>query len=186
MSGIRITAGSLKGRKIELPPGPVRPTSSRAREAVFNILSDKIPGSRFLDLFAGSGIMALEAISRGASAAVAVEISGKAVSVISDMASRLGISLTARRSDAIRFLAGKERLQPFDIVYADPPYDYAEYDRLLESLDKSPLLRTDGIVAIEHRKKRKLETGAELARLVHREGRSWGQVTVEFFDVLEA
>lgn len=185
MSGVRVTAGSLKGRRIDLPSSPVRPTSSRAREAVFNILATEIGGSRFLDLFAGSGIMSLEAISRGAIEALAVEISGRSVAALEDLARRLSIPLRARRGDALRFLTSAGSEPPFDVVYADPPYDFGSYPNLLRALDQTSLVSPGSIVAVEHRRKTSLDAGTELARLVHREGRSWGQVTVEFFDVRE-
>ncbi len=98
MSGIRITAGFLKGRKIDLPPGPIRPTSSRAREAVFNILSNEIIDARFLDLFAGSGIMSLEAVSRGASDALAVDISGKSIAALNAVAKSLELPREGEKS----------------------------------------------------------------------------------------
>lgn len=182
---MRITAGTLKGRKFPVSSGTVRPTSSRAREAVFNILADDVPGSRFLDLFAGSGIMSVEALSRGAREAVAVDSSGKAVAELDAQAKKMTLPLTVRRMDALRFIAGARREEPFDVVYADPPYDYAGYDDLLIAIDRQLPLTPGAVVLIEHRKKRDPFEVRDPERLVHRDSRSWGQVSVELFDALE-
>ena len=185
MKGMRITAGTLKGRRLALPPGEIRPTSSRAREAVFNILSDEIPGCRFLDLFAGSGVMSIEAISRGASHALAVEIAGRAVAAIKTVARELDLPLDARRGDVLRFLASSSGLEPFDVVYADPPYDFAHYGALISAIDRELPLHPGAVVVVEHRKKRRLDEEIPLERLSHRESRSWGQISVEIFDLIE-
>ena len=82
MPSLRVTGGTLRGRRVPVPAGEVRPTSERARQAYFNIVSDRIAGARFLDLFAGSGIFSLEALSRGAAAAIAVEQSQRQCAAI--------------------------------------------------------------------------------------------------------
>ncbi|MGK2856954.1 MAG: RsmD family RNA methyltransferase, partial [Thermoanaerobaculia bacterium] len=75
MSSVRISGGTLRGRKVQLPRGELRPTSSRAREAYFNVIAPSIEGARFLDLFSGTGVFSLEAASRGAASIVAVDSS---------------------------------------------------------------------------------------------------------------
>jgi 16S rRNA (guanine966-N2)-methyltransferase len=180
MSGLRITAGSLRGRKVVLPGSGIRPTSSRAREAVFNILSAQIVGARFLDLFSGSGIMALEAISRGASKAVAVDASDRTVRELNDLATRWQIPLEARWSDAILFVESSSSGEPWDIVYADPPYDSANYPKLLRAIDTHLPLSEVAIVAVEHRRDSPplLEP---FERLEQWSARSWGEVAVLFY-----
>lgn len=180
MSGIRITAGQFRGRKVPFELDGVRPTSSRAREAFFNIVAREIPGARFLDLYAGSGIMSLEAISRGAAEAVAVDLSGRALSALAAVARSWEIAVTTRREDVIRFLSSPS--SPFDVVYADPPYDFDHHDQLVTALDARAALTPGAVVAVEHRKKRPLGD-VELSRLTHRETRSWGQVTIDLFDL---
>jgi 16S rRNA (guanine966-N2)-methyltransferase len=181
MSGVRITAGSLRGRRVALSDSGIRPTSSRAREAVFNILSPEISGARFLDLFSGSGIMALEAISRGAAHATAVDSSAKSVRALDDLTERWAIPLEARRSEVFRFLESSSSGEPWDIVYADPPYDFADYPKLLTAIDAHLPLAKDAIVAIEHRRDRPPALDVTLRRLEEWSARSWGEVAVLFY-----
>jgi 16S rRNA (guanine966-N2)-methyltransferase len=134
VSELRISGGELGGRRIRVPKGDVRPTTERVREAVFSILAD-VSGSRVLDLFCGSGALAIEALSRGASEATLVDTHPRTAR---ENVERLGLSERARvvRSDATRFL---RRAEPgaFDLVLCDPPYRLA--DRL--ATDLGPLIR---------------------------------------------
>ena len=150
MSFLRITAGDLKGRRIRVPSGPVRPTSERARQAFFNIVSDRIEGARFLDLFAGSGVFSFEALSRGAASAVAVDASRRNAAAIEATAKEFGSPIEVMTGDvlaAIKRLGGRE----FDLVYADPPYEWEHYDELLMALDQGPIA-SGGLAALEHRR----------------------------------
>ena len=144
MATLRVTAGSLRGRRVPVPPGEVRPTSERARQAFFNILGDRIAGAHFLDLFAGSGIFSFEAISRGAASSLAID---KHVEPIVRLAAEWNVNVTTMKADV---LAGIARLgeRVFDVAYADPPYDYAHYDELRQAIDGRAEL-----VAIEHRRR---------------------------------
>jgi 16S rRNA (guanine966-N2)-methyltransferase len=151
VTALRITAGALRGRRIAVPKDDVRPTSERARQAYFNIIGERIHDARFLDLFAGSGIFSFEAVSRGAQASVAVDISRAHTRAIERAARELDVAVKAVSADA---LAGIKRLGStvFDLVYADPPYDYAHYDQLLTAIDTDLPLAPDAVVAIEHRR----------------------------------
>lgn len=151
MAQLRITGGALRGRRVPVPAGEVRPTSERARQAYFNIVSTRIDGARFLDLFAGSGVFSLEALSRGASAAIAVEASRRQCAAIEQTARDFGVLVTTVSGDAIEALP-RVGSTPFDLVYADPPYDYDQYDDLLAALARVPLTG-DALVAIEHRRR---------------------------------
>jgi len=119
---VRITAGRWKGRRLEAP-ADARPTSGRAREALFDLLGDRVSGARVLDLFAGSGAVGLEAVSRGAASAVLVESDARGIRRTLD---RLGDDAVVVRliagdaADAVEQLAGSGEL--FDVVFADPPY----------------------------------------------------------------
>lgn len=151
MAQVRITGGSLRGRRVPVPAGEVRPTSERARQAYFNIVNARIAEARFLDLFAGSGVFSLEALSRGASAAVAVEQNHKQCLAIEQTARDFGVLVTTVSGDALEALPRVGSV-PFDLVYADPPYDYERYDDLLAALARVPLTG-DALVAIEHRRR---------------------------------
>ena len=121
---MRIVAGTLGGRRLKAPAGrATRPTSDRVREALFSILGD-LDGARVLDLFAGSGALGIEALSRGASAAVFVDTDPKALTAIKANLQALDITAKVHRRDAIAYLnnAGEA---PFDLVFLDPPYSSA-------------------------------------------------------------
>ena len=181
MTTLRITAGTLRGRRIPVPKGEVRPTSERARQGYFNIVSDRIDGSRFLDLFAGSGIFSFEAISRGASSALAVDQSRANTIAVSRVAETLQVAIEVVNSDVIRAL-DRFNGRSFDLVYADPPYDYASYDALLEALDRGPLA-DDSIVAIEHRRRSDPFT-TTTQRLTPWRRAEYGEVWITFFSSL--
>ncbi len=122
---MRVIAGSAKGMRLEPVPAGVRPVSDRAREGLFSSLAPDVPGARVLDLFAGTGAMAIEALSRGAEKAVLVERSAEAAATIhanlerTHLADRADVVL----ADAGSFVAGSPPDRPFDLVLADPPYE---------------------------------------------------------------
>ena len=134
---MRVIAGTARGRRLEAPPGPgTRPTSDRVREAVFDMLSamDRVEGARVLDLFAGSGALGIECLSRGAESAVLVDRDPAAVATIRRNLVVLGedaARATVVQADAGGYVAGAGR---FDLVLADPPYEYEGWSRLLERL----------------------------------------------------
>lgn len=125
----RIVAGTVGGRRLAVPPGDrTRPTTDRAREAMFGTLAAllDLDGARVLDLFAGSGAVGLEAVSRGAAAALLVESDARAAATARDNARALGLAdrVTVRRDRVERVLAGEPG--PYDLVFADPPYALAD------------------------------------------------------------
>jgi 16S rRNA (guanine966-N2)-methyltransferase len=153
---MRVVAGELGGRHLEAPRGgKVRPTADRVREAVFSILGD-IDGSRVLDLYCGTGALAIEAISRGAESAVLVDT--KAATARRNVEA-LGVEdrCAVVRADAIRYL-GSEKSR-FDLVFCDPPYKLA--DRLGPELDKAlpARLARRGRVIVESEIRRPLKLG---------------------------
>ena len=174
MSSLRITAGTLRGRRVPVPPREVRPTSERARQAYFNIVSDRIEGARFLDLFAGSGIFSFEAVSRGAASATAVEENRKYAAAIETLASEWKMPVSVIAKDVFKALP---KLGKFDLIYADPPYDFGRYDELVEALDG-----IGGLVAIEHRRDRLKPVPTECAdRLQPVRTVEYGEVSITFF-----
>jgi 16S rRNA (guanine966-N2)-methyltransferase len=152
----RIVAGAARGRRLAVPPGEgTRPTSDRAREALFSALGSLIrawAGRRLLDLYAGSGAVGLEALSRGAAGVVLVESDAKAARTITANVAAVGLpGAEVRRTTAelaVRSLAVAGG-PPFDVVFADPPYDLGN-DRLGEVLlALRPALAADAVVAVE-------------------------------------
>ncbi len=170
MADLRITAGTLRGRRIPVPRFNVRPTSERARLAYFNILGEEIAGSKFLDLFAGTGIFSFEAVSRGAASATAVD------SHVDDVVKRARDWKVAVKGVAGDVVSTVPTLGAFDIAYVDPPYDYDRYDELLAALDKARI----GQVAIEHRRRTDPFT-IKTNRLNFHRRAEYGEVWITFF-----
>jgi 16S rRNA (guanine(966)-N(2))-methyltransferase RsmD len=125
---VRIVAGRWGGRRLTTPKGTtVRPTADRVREALFSILGDFVQDARVLDLFAGSGALGLEALSRGAARATFVDSSAASVAAVRANLEALGGEAEVRRGDALRFLgAAKGQTRQYDLVLLDPPYRLAE------------------------------------------------------------
>ena len=121
---MRVIAGTYGGRRLQAPPGmDTRPTSDRVREALFSILGERVPGARVLDLFAGSGALGIEALSRGAAEATFVDNAAPAVRAIGANLEALGADATVVRAEARRFLGGASRsARQYDLVFLDPPY----------------------------------------------------------------
>jgi len=156
---MRVVAGEFGGRRLEVPKGArMRPTADRVREALFSILSD-VGGTRVLDLYCGTGALAIEALSRGAASAVLVD-TDPAVARRNVEALGLGDRCEIRRSDVIRYLSrASER---FDLVFCDPPYKLA--DRLAPQLDQliPDRLTKEGRVILESAARRPLDLGLPL------------------------
>lgn len=159
---MRIIAGRYRGRKLKSPPSSqTRPTSDRLRETLFNILTPRIKGARFLDLCAGTGAVGIEALSRGASYVTFVDKSRKMCELIQANLDALDVEqseVAIVADDALSFLRHfvKKGEQPFDIVFFDPPYA-ADYEAVLNLIsDTTVILHPDGIVVVEHYKKKSL------------------------------
>jgi 16S rRNA (guanine966-N2)-methyltransferase len=162
---MRVIAGTLRRRTLEAPPGmATRPTSDRLRKTLFNVLAPRIEGARFLDLYAGSGAVGIEAASRGAERVVLVERAAGALKILRANLESLGLR-GGVRVEAVSVAAFLKKVRPesagfaFDVVFMDPPYEAEdEYALALGLLggDASRLLATDGLVIAEHRRKEKL------------------------------
>lgn len=153
---MRIVAGQFGGRRLVMPKDArVRPTSDRVREAWMSILGGELAGARVLDLFAGSGALGLEALSRGAVSVTFVELNPASLRALRENIAALGVeqATTVHRGDALRFA---ERLggQEFDLVLADPPYATDQAERLVAHFRRHPFGR---ILSVEH------SSGLELA-----------------------
>jgi 16S rRNA (guanine966-N2)-methyltransferase len=157
----RIIGGQGKGRRLRTPAGDAtRPTGARVRQTLFDILAPEIPRCRFLDAFAGSGGIGLEALSRGAAAVVLVDLSSAAVAALRDNVrtlSSVGGEARVYRQDTRVALAALARAgEAFDVIYFDPPYDSDFYEPLLEMVATKGLLAPGGVAVAEHFKKRVL------------------------------
>jgi 16S rRNA (guanine966-N2)-methyltransferase len=158
---VRVIAGELGGRRLRAPSGRVtRPTSDRVREALFAVLGE-LSGARVLDLFAGSGALGIEALSRGAAGAVFVERDAVAVRVLRANLAALGVRPAAaevRRGDALAALrTARGRKETYDLVFIDPPYSQAHDLGLALSAVLPSLLRPAARVVVESDRRAPLE-----------------------------
>ena len=172
---MRIIAGTRKGHNIQAPPGRgTRPTSDRVRENIFNILGP-IDDAVVLDLYAGSGALGLEALSRGAARAVFVERDGAAARVIEQNLDKLRLHGTVLRQDAVAVVAAETR--KYDLVLVDPPYEmYGDIEpQLARYLPR--LLAADGVVVVETDVKVQPQLPLE-----ERTSRRYGSVRVTVYD----
>lgn len=178
---MRIIGGTYKNHRLKTPKKlTVRPTPEALRETLFNILQNRIEGARILDLFAGTGAISIEAVSRGAQAAVCVENGKEALQCLSANIAALDLqkSITVVRTDAIAFLEKSTNAMPaFDIIYADPPYLQQQEEGLslaqqvLNSIDAQPLLAEDGVFFLEHSKEMPVSTESLKNLVLHKERR---------------
>ena len=177
---MRIIAGDARGRRIEAPEGrDTRPTLDRVRENLFNMLQGEIAGSRVLDLFAGSGALSFEALSRGAETAGLADHARKAIAIEKKNAETLGYADRVRIIPADWRKALKEIENAglrFDIVFLDPPYAMLDLKDVFTGLN--PVLSRDALIILEHEAGRKPDTGEGFE--CFRE-RNWGFCGVSFF-----
>ena len=150
---MRIIAGENRGKKLKAVPGmKTRPTADRVKEAVFSSIDDRLYGSRFLDVFSGTGNIALEAVSRGAEEAVLLEKDADALKIIQDnvTACRQDTRCTIMRGDSFASMNMLHRQgKQFDIIYVDPPYQGGLYEEVLKNIADKNLLAQDGIILLE-------------------------------------
>jgi len=154
---MRILSGKYKGRVIKMPAG-IRPTQDKVRKSLFDILKDCIEGTKFLDLFAGSGVIGIEALSRGAVFAVFVEGEGQQSKVLRENIDALGIRealvLTQEASRAIENLHKQSKF--FDIIFLDPPYYQEMSKKTLQTLSDYDILTAKGLIIVQHFRKDQL------------------------------
>jgi len=178
---MRVIAGRLRGRRIEAPRGSrVRPTYDRVRASVFDILGPDVEGARVLDLFAGSGALGIECISRGAGSVIFVEMDRDVATVLRANLESLGVSGSAVvvRGDALRLLAGAVPGGPFDIVFVDPPYGKGLEGAVLRRLSSWQGLAPGARVLVEHASGD--EPGPEHGPLVLERRERYGSTEVDF------
>lgn len=180
---MRVIAGTAKGTRLEAPKGRnTRPTLDRVREALFSILGAKVMEARVLDLYAGTGAIGIEALSRGAAHCEFVENDAECAALLQR---NLGAARVESRSNIrrLRLPDGLSSIgragEKYALIYADPPFEFSEYSLLCSELVRNGLLEPDGIVIIEHGAQTSLaECSAELVRF--REAR-YGKTCLSFF-----
>ena len=154
----RVVAGKFRGIILDAPKGDnTRPTGDKVKEALFSIIQSHVPGSDFIDLFAGTGGIGIEALSRGASSVILVEKAGQACAVIKNNIMKLHLDedddIKLMRSGfdaALESLAGEER--KFDIIFMDPPYRMAQkaVQTATKIIESNDLLKDGGMLIVEH------------------------------------
>ena len=146
---MRVITGSARGRKLKTPESyDIRPTADSVKEAVFNILQFDIEGRRVLDLFAGTGQLGIEALSRGAAEVVFVDESRESVRIVKENLKTCGFSAPVYQTNALDFLRSCGK---FDLIFVDPPYDAGLYAPVLERINAIDILSDGGIIICEAR-----------------------------------
>ena len=148
---MRIVSGKYKGKRITAPENlPVRPTTDRAKEALFSILDSRYYFDRknVLDLFSGTGNIAFEFSSRGAEHITTVDSNNNCINFIKKTSSDLELNITSLQSDCIKYLESCEK--QFNIIFADPPYNFEEHQKIKEIIFERNLVKKDGCLIIEH------------------------------------
>lgn len=153
---MRVIAGAAGGIRLDAPKNGVRPTMDRVKAAIFSSLGEEIIGARVLDLFAGTGALGIEALSRGAASVLFVEENSAAVAVIERNLARTKLEGRVRKQEVFAFLHSAQMRDPFRIIFADPPYEKTksggEFTRLLlEDVQLAEMLEPSGIFVLEKR-----------------------------------
>ena len=181
---MKVTGGQAKGKKIYIPKGvPVRATSDRTKESLFNILPS-MEGKLFLDLFAGTGNIGIEALSRGAARAVFVEKNNLLIEAIKKNLSLCGFIdqyelIPTAAENGIQLLA--RRKEKFDVIFADPPYERSFLQKTVDSLGRASLVSENGIIVIEHSHREKYEENDD--KFILTDQRRYGDTMLSFFEI---
>jgi 16S rRNA (guanine(966)-N(2))-methyltransferase RsmD len=185
---MRISGGIAKGRKVGIKKAfsrkregdELRPTPAKVRKAIFDILGDRIIGSRFLDLYAGTGAVGIEALSRGADKAIFVDGNPARVSVIRDLTEKFGFknSATVVKDKTFNFL--KKSASVFDIIFVDPPYSSDELELILPLVDDTAILSNNGLVIAEHSSKKILPSAFK--NLILKKSYKYGDTSLTVYE----
>jgi 16S rRNA (guanine(966)-N(2))-methyltransferase RsmD len=180
---MRVIAGEAKGRRLKmLAREGIRPTSDRVKESLFDIIGYRACGARVLDLYAGTGNLGIEALSRGAAFALFVERASRAAALIRENLAQTGLVARAEvwQTDAqTALLSLRSRESFFDLIFLDPPYGYQFTGEVLGALARGRLMARGGLVIFEHHKKDRLLQGA--LDLLKVDERRFGDTVLTFF-----
>jgi 16S rRNA (guanine(966)-N(2))-methyltransferase RsmD len=150
MKAMRVISGSARGRKLKTPETyDIRPTTDNVKESIFNIIQFDIEGRRILDLFAGTGQLGIECLSRGADSVVFIDQSKDAVKIVKDNLKTCGLNGTVLQQDSLGYLRACGK---FDVIFIDPPYDSGLYQPALEIINSVDILSDGGIIVCESRR----------------------------------
>ena len=180
---MRVIGGAARGRRLKVPKGQaVRPTAGRVKESLFNILPRDFSGKRVLDLFAGTGNLSIEALSRGADHALLVDASARSAATIKSNLSGLGLAAqsavwVAPVARSVRVLA--RRKERFDFIFLDPPYEQGQAGRSLELIARCQLLRPAGTLVVEHSSRESVKPHYDSLQL--HDQRRYGDTLLSFY-----
>ena len=161
---MRVITGTARGRRLATPANnDIRPTTDNVKESIFNIIQFDIEGRRVLDLFAGTGQLGIECLSRGAESAVFVDQSREAVKLVRDNLKTCNLNGTVIQMDSLSFLKSCGK---FDLIFIDPPYDSPVYDEVLKTINLVDILSDGGIIICETARDRQLPVLQPPYRLV--------------------
>ncbi len=186
---MRVISGKAKGKKLKAPNlsrgQRIRPLTDQAKEALFNILGEKVPDSYFLDLFAGTGAVGIEALSRGAKIAIFIELNKRIVSTIRQnlAATELDPSAEVYSLDVLRAIKVLDRKgAKFDIIFLGAPYGSPILEEALERLSASGLVKDDALVVAEHRAKH--EISENFGNLIKFRDSRYGDTVLSFYKLV--
>ena len=151
---MRVITGTARGRRLRTPENyDIHPTTDNVKESLFNIIQFDVEGRKVLDLFAGTGQLGIECLSRGADSVVFVDESREAVNIVKDNLKTCGLSASVLQMDALSYLRGCGK---FDLIFVDPPYDSNLYEEVLKIINSVDILSDGGIIICEARRDRQL------------------------------
>jgi len=177
LSRLRVSGGEARGRRLKAP-GNIRPTQGMVKQAIFNMIGEEIDGAQVLDLFAGSGALGIEALSRGASTVTFVDREPRGLAILRQNLDALGLRerSTVIRADVVRWLeTSPAALRSARFVFLDPPYEDVVMDHTLKALDRQ---LTSATVLAEHSRRQELP---QLSRLAVDRQRRYGDTMVTVF-----
>ena len=180
---LRVISGKVRGLKLDTPKNQdVRPTIDRVKESLFNMINPYIRESNVLDLFAGTGSLGIECLSRGAKNCVFVDKSRESINIVKSNVKKARVEnestiLNIDFKDAVKRLSTQN--QKFDVIFMDPPYYENMFIDCLKSIDELNLLHEDGIIVVEHDTKDQFEE--TIGRLVKTRDKKYGNTTMTFY-----
>ncbi len=177
---MRIISGSFKGRRISPPTNiTARPTTDFAKEGLFNLLNNRIDfeGIDVLDLFAGTGGIGIEFVSRGCNSVISIELNDKHCAFIRKICTELKVNnLSVIRTDGLKFINSCH--SSFNMIFADPPYDFEQLSQIPNLVFSHKLLKPDGLFVLEHSAKNNFENHPNFT-----DHRHYGNVNFSFFEI---